>query len=244
MGRSIFKAALLGCYLCLPLTLCSAQQPSKDKPTELGSRPELRCPYFGTAVHSQLELFLFAAEPSSQSGVNLPKKAGEVLAAEFNLRAGQEIRIWLSGQKELDNALGKFSAIKDWDNDKADEAAEEEALALMALYFDKQHFVSFQEVACQLAGPMVLRLDFYASRFQLNADQRKKIGSMVHNDSENATSSINSLFKRTSPADEAKVCGLARELDNKILALLTEKQRVQWKKQLGQKFDWRRLQED
>ncbi len=244
MGRSISKVLGLSCIFCLPLTVCSAQEPSEVRPAALGSRSELRCPYFGTSVHSQLELFLFAAEPPSQSGINLPKKAGEFLSAEFNLHAGQEIRIWMAGQKELDKALGKISAIKEWDYDRVDEAAEEEALALMALYLDKQHFVRFQEVACQLAGPMVLRLDFYAARFELKADQRKKIAGLVHNDSDKATSSINSLFQKTSPADEAKVSGLARELDEKILAALTEKQRERWKKQVGQKFDWKRLQED
>jgi hypothetical protein len=43
---------------------------------------------------------------------------------------------------------------------------------------------------------------------------------------------------------EKKLKTLARELDEKILTLLTEKQRAQWITLLGKRFDWTAVMEE
>ena len=91
---------------------------------------------------------------------------------------------------------------------------------------------------------MALRLDYYATRFMLDANQRKKIENLVDEYTGKARPHMQAIFSAGSANAQATLIDLALEWDTRILAILTEEQRLQWKQQLGLSFDWKRLEEN
>jgi hypothetical protein len=96
----------------------------------------------------------------------------------------------------------------------------------------------FEELSCQLAGPTALRLNHYAARLKLSKDQRKRIRDLVDTYSEKAIPLQRACFGFRSEECDKQLNALAGELDDKILGILTAKQRAQWIGLLGKKFDW------
>jgi len=118
-------------------------------------------------------------------------------------------------------------------------------VAQLVKKLDAKSRARFQELACQLSGPMVLQLDHYANRLQLSAAQQTKIQKVIADYMGKVGPFQVAIFTaRTDkevPPFQKKLNALARELDAKILELLSEKQREEWALLLGKKFDWGRI---
>jgi hypothetical protein len=121
---------------------------------------------------------------------------------------------------------------------KALDAIEDMVLVQFSKVLNHHQQARFEELGCQFAGPMALRLKHYASRLELSAAQRKKIAELVDAYTEKAADPQRAGFVVRSQEVEKQLKALARELDEKILALLSDKQRAMWTKSLGKKFDW------
>jgi hypothetical protein len=116
--------------------------------------------------------------------------------------------------------------------------AEEACLALMSQHFTPQQMKRFEELACQLAGPMALRLDHYAARFKLSDDQRAQIERQVNSYEQKVRPLTKAYFESLDHQANARAKSLALELDRRILNVLSANQRRRWKEQLGEAFDW------
>jgi hypothetical protein len=232
---------LLSCmFCCVFLPDCPGQSvPSKT--SEPGASPEVHgIAVFGCRSHHVDLMLRLIACLAPDDTTTLSSKSRKVLESEFNLQPKQFEKL---SEKELADAFLAPKANAGEDAIKAMDRMEEQSLALLAKCLDPRQMTRFEEIACQFAGPMALRLDHYSSRFKLSTDQITKIGSLADSYFEKAAPLMKAMFTSGPPAAQAKLNSLACELDGKIFDVLTEKQRSQWKVRLGKRFDWKAIED-
>jgi hypothetical protein len=129
---------------------------------------------------------------------------------------------------------------------EAAEDDEEKLIDVLPKAWTKAHEDRFEELACQLSGPMALRFKHYAAKCGISEKQRVKIKKVVENRVEQSIPLHGRIF--TSRSDEEakepqeELDKLALELDKEILATLTDKQKAKWKTMLGEKFaNWNKV---
>jgi hypothetical protein len=248
------KTALL--LLCL---LCSSfffyilgQPPSFDKQSLIGLSPSGS--FYGIAGLAGLhhyclvELYRDALNPEADQSPKLMRS----LLAEFEIRpeqrllAARQLNDRLEAARELNERPERTTPLEPMDFRKEIELTEHATLALMAGCLNERQFKRFQELACQLSGPIALRLDNYADRFNLSTEQRAVIGRLVDDYSAKVEPLLRAYGANLDFAAKTKLNietttkanALALELDEKILDMLSSPQRKAWKAQTGRAFDW------
>jgi hypothetical protein len=232
MSARSLALILSGLSLCVAAALC-AGEPPPAKSADAGTVPEQH----GIAVsgmrshHVDLAMLILDGE----SG---PSKSAKLLHAELKLRAEQFPKLLESMGKAFESAPDGGDAKA---AEKAMDIMEERILAQFRKTLTAEQQARFEQLSCQLAGPMALRLNNYASRLELSNDQLDAIRDLVDAYCDKAAPHHRAGFVTRSENAERKLCALAQELDNKILGLLTEKQRAKWATFLGKRFDWTAL---
>ena len=216
-------------FLWVPIPACLGQAPARG--TKVGTLPDRH----GIAVygprehHVDLALAILEAQDD-------PSERCKRLSAELQLRAEQCPRLRKVVEKAFELAPNPEN-LTDAQFYKVADAMEVRVLEQFPKVLSGKQQARFEELSCQLGGPMVLRFNHYASRLGLSASQRKRVDQFVETYTEKVAQEQRTFF--TSSADTHKrLKALARELDQRILGVLTEKQRAKWTSLLGKKFDW------
>jgi hypothetical protein len=192
---------------------------------------------FGARSH-HMDLVMAMAEGEFESN-----PMGKRILAELQIRPGE----WTKRGEAQMKAEAKSGAANPPKDDKKKEEddpakrmddAEELLLSGLREVFSAKEAARFEELGCQMAGPMALRLNHYAARMQLSAAQQKRIRALVDAYEEKSAPLQRASFVNWSADADKKLQALACELDRKILAALTDKQRAKWPTFLGKKFDW------
>jgi hypothetical protein len=123
------------------------------------------------------------------------------------------------------------------------EAGEARMLARLPAQVTDGQLNRFTELYCQIEGLAVLRLPMYASRTGLSEGQRSKIEGFVSHYRDRSREHHQFIFSSKSRQEAApavqKLAALSTELDSKILDVLNVKQRSEWTKLAGKRYDWR-----
>jgi hypothetical protein len=182
--------------------------------------------------HSLATTLVLLSHPEDQSE---PSKR---LRAELHIQDAQGPKLAACLDKVLDGDQDDVA----WD---AIDECETSLLSLLPKALTAKQFARFEELLCQLEGPMVLRHARYASRLELSEAQRARVRSLVETYTDKSLPLHRALFSARSQKQFdsviKKLISLARELDDKILGVLTEKQRASWASFLGKAFDWEAL---
>jgi len=217
-------------FLCLWSPIQAAVEPPPAKPSDAAALPEAHgIAMFGFAHH----LDLFTAVLGE----------GQLNAETKELRA--ELRLNAETISRLTKVLEKLPlgrGFKEGDESKALEECEEAIIEGLAKQWSDKQQARFEQLGCQLAGPMALRLQHYAKRAGLSNAQRSDIKELVRSYFEKSAPLQRAVFSARSEREalpsQKKLNALAKEMDGKILALLTEQQRAIWQTFLGKGFDW------
>jgi hypothetical protein len=234
---------LVGVFVCIQSLPSLGQSPAKIP--DGGALPEWHgIAIFGACSH-HMDLVLAIVE-----GADRPSNPAKRLRAEIHLRdeqvpelikcldEGADRSEKVPRKEEFDRAQVAKEALD------ALEAMEELVPAQLARTLSAKQQARFEELACQFAGPMVLRLKYYAERLEVSPAQRKSIQRLVNTYVEQSAPLHRAGFVVWSPEAGKKLKALAGELDEKIMAILTEKQRAKWPSLLGKKFDWTVLMQE
>lgn len=134
--------------------------------------------------------------------------------------------------------LGEITEAEGIESLKRMDTTEDILLAALPLVLSNKQMKRFEELSCQMSGPMALRLQHYSVRLQLSEAQRARIANLVDIYSDKVRPLQRVAFSTGSADNTTKLKAMACELDEKILALLTESQRMKWTDCLGKRFDW------
>jgi hypothetical protein len=234
MNTYRFSTTLLALLFCGPIPVCGGQAPAKA--SDAGMLPEAHgIAVFGGCSH-HVDLFLaLLAEDERRARTSS-------LRAELHVRAEAVPRL-IQGTEKVFASLGK-----DKDGDatlKAMDECEEALLAHLPKAWSGKQQARFEELSCQLAGPMALRLKHYAALAGLSEGQRTGIKELVISYIDKAVPLHKAVFTARSEKEavvpQRDLNAMSREMDKKILALLTEQQRARWQSLLGKRFDWKNL---
>lgn len=226
--------SMLGLLLCIPVASSMEPPPTKQEKTPLPPMHGIAA--FGTGHHVDLVMLILGREGD-------PKPLIARVRKELGLEDKHITGLHERFQPALEKSLQKLQAKEaDGGLDEAFAAADAALLKHLPKVFSKQQQARFEELGCQFAGPMALRLEPYTQRLRLSMEQQRKIGELVERYMGKTPPLQRQVFVAQSvdayskPA--TKLAALACELDEKILTLLSPEQRTQWEKLLGKPFDW------
>src|SRR5437660_9332415 len=167
MGHRHLLLALCGLLMGVPTPVCTAQ------PADVGMMPAYHgIALFGARSH-HMDLLLAILE-----GEDHPLEPAKRLRAELHLRPGQVPKL-IECMKGFEPE--KFEKIEEADAAmKAMDATEEFLLANFHKVASAKQQTRLEELSCQLAGPLAMRLKHYASRLGLSDTQRKRIQDLVN----------------------------------------------------------------
>jgi len=163
-----------------------------------------------------------------------PSKQVKRLRAELHLQPEQLPKL-MTCLDDLDPIMKHDEAA---DPSQGFDAVEDSLLKVFGKVLNGKQQARFEELGCQAVGPMALRLKHYAARMDLSAAQRNKIDELVNTYTDKAAALWRASFVISSDTTYRKLKVLAWELDEKILNVLTPKQRAKWTGLLGTRFDW------
>ncbi len=157
---------------------------------------------------------------------------------EATKRLRQELKVSPDQAARLAASWKKREAPRD----ESFAAQETAVLAFLQEGLTKEQFSRFEELHCQIEGLMILRHERYASRVGLSDSQRTAVQKLGQEYTGKASGYVRALFVGRSDDGGARIVKrlniLARNLDNRILELLSDKQRETWVRMAGEKYDW------
>ncbi len=231
MKRFLVIGVLLALYASPWATAARGQAPAKAP----GDLPE----WHGIAnwgwQHHFMDLALALLDKDGELS-----ESGKALRAELRLTDEDQAKLLKRLEQWLLDSFVKDGKDADISRQQMFEI-QEMLLKQLAAVLDGNKLARFEELGCQYEGPMALRFDRFARRVGLSAVQQQGVVTLVDEYFEKSAPFHRAEFHARSGKVEKKLLALAKELDARILATLTEAQRQRWQACLGKRFDWSKV---